>query len=215
VGHAGTLDPFATGLLVVGVGRGATRDFPKLVGLDKEYEAVFALGGRSDTDDRTGKIEGRNSKVGKRIETKELLRAMRALTGDIEQVPPMYAAIKVDGKKLYELARAGKTVERRPRAVTVRSFDLLVADPPSRFDLLPSPLLLPVRIRCSSGTYVRSLARDLGEAIGTGGFVQELRRTAVGPLVVREASPIPSAPPPLIPVQVLLSRLHPSDTVNR
>lgn len=217
VGHAGTLDPFATGLLIVGVGRVATREFHRFVGLDKEYEAVFALGGTSDTDDRTGKIEvgGEWGVVsGERIEAE-----MKKLTGPIEQIPPAYSAIKIGGKKMYEAAREGKPLEAKARAVTIYSFDLL--------DNHPQPLLekkggstVTVRIRCSTGTYVRSLARDLGAALGTGGYALELRRTAVGPFRIDEATALADLTPEnvisaLIPIETALSRLPSSVTIKR
>lgn len=213
VGHAGTLDPFATGLLIVGVGRTATREFQRLVGLDKEYEAVFALGATSDTDDRTGKIDAGAWRA--EIGEEEIRKAMRQFVGAIEQLPPAYSAIKVGGKKLYELARAGKPVERKPRPVTVHAFELAAA-PAVHGSAAP---FLRVRIRCSSGTYVRSLARDLGEALGTGGYVEELRRTAVGPFRVEDAVRLDSLRPDnaeaaLADESAFLSRLPASARVN-
>lgn len=213
VGHAGTLDPFATGLLIVGVGRVATREFPKLVGLGKEYEAIFTLGATSDTDDRTGKvIQSRFSGVRPDLDATKV--AMKTLTGAIEQIPPSYSAIKVGGKKMYELARAGKEVERKPRPVTIYAFDLLDAGSGD-----PAYTKIPVRIRCSTGTYIRSLARDLGEALGTGGYVEELRRTAVGPFLIGESFPLNGLTPEnvadaLKPIDAVLSRLPSSATVQ-
>lgn len=211
VGHAGTLDPFATGLLIVGVGRVATREFPKLVGLDKEYEAVFMLGATSDTDDRTGRLQP--VAAGFSLRREEIEAAMKPLTGAIEQIPPAYSAIKVGGKKMYELARAGKEVERKPRPVTIYAFDLLP------YSLPTTHYKLPVLIRCSTGTYIRSLARDLGAALGTGGYVEELRRTAVGPFRVAESIPLDALTPEnvqdaLLPIEAVLSRLSPSVTVQ-
>ena len=213
VGHAGTLDPFATGLLIVGVGRVATREFPKLVGLDKEYEAVFALGGSSDTDDRTGTIEPRAIPDG--IGRAAIEAVIKPLTGPIEQIPPAYSAIKIGGKKMYEAAREGKPLEAKPRAVTIYGFDLLD-------DLLPTTddkRLFSVRIRCSTGTYIRSLARDLGAALGTGGYVEELRRTSVGPFAISASVPLgiltaEAVTTGLIPVETFLSRLPSSATVS-
>lgn len=213
VGHAGTLDPFATGLLIVGVGRVATREFPKLVGLDKEYEAVFALGGSSDTDDRTGAIEAKAIPSG--IDRAAIEAAIKPLTGPIEQVPPAYSAIKIGGKKMYEAAREGKPLEAKPRAVTIYAFDLLDDQLPTTTD----KRLFSVRIRCSTGTYIRSLARDLGAALGTGGYVQELRRTSVGPFAIAGSLPLGTLTPEtvgaaLIPVETFLSRLPGSATVS-
>jgi tRNA pseudouridine55 synthase len=224
VGHAGTLDPFATGLLIVGVGREATREFPNLVGLDKEYEAEFVLGANSDTDDRTGVI-ARHDVPKQSLEkiassaSGLLAMTMRQFTGRIEQIPPTYSAIKIGGKKMYEAARAGKPLAAKPRQVTVYSFDLLPSNLPSNFEFLPLTFLIRVRIRCSSGTYIRSLARDLGAALGVGGYVQELRRTAIGPFRVEEAIPLStlsslSALSSLLPVNAILSRLPASARVE-
>ncbi|MFH1404706.1 MAG: tRNA pseudouridine(55) synthase TruB [Patescibacteria group bacterium] len=196
VGHAGTLDPFATGLLVVGVGRPATREFQKLVGLQKEYEAVFVLGATTDTDDCMGKIietdmvvapfrvrsnERRLKPAATELEIKE---NMQSFMGEIEQVPPQYSAIKIKGQKMYESARKGKRVEAKPRKVTIYEFELLDQNPP----LIPPykggklTTIIKVRIACSSGTYIRAMARDMG------GYVQELNRTKIGPFSISEAT---------------------------
>lgn len=203
VGHAGTLDPFATGLLLVGVGREATREFQKCVGLDKTYEAIFTLGKGSDTDDRTGTIV-----EGPRVELLEsqIDEAMKTFLGEIDQIPPAYAAIKIGGKKMYEAARAGKPLDAPPRHVRIDTFERIS---PLTF----SPLSFSVCIHCSSGTYIRSLARDLGKTLGTLGLVQELRRTTIGPLLISEAVPLESLSPEtwqnrLISVESLLSRLR-------
>jgi len=204
VGHAGTLDPFATGLLLVGVGREATREFPKLVGLDKEYEAVFALGATSDTDDRTGRVVATENTQNPTDE--DIQRAMQTLVGEIEQLPPNYSAIKVGGRKAYDAARKGETLELKPRRVTVHSFELL-----KPITHTPSPTL-HVRIHCSTGTYIRALARDLGAKLGTGGYVQELRRTTIGSWKIEEATVLSalnkeSVQGRLVPVETFLSRL--------
>jgi len=206
VGHAGTLDPFATGLLIVGVAREATREFPKLVGLDKEYEATFVLGASSDTDDRTGKITDETNIP--TFSAADVKQTMEKFTGEIEQMPPAYSAIKVGGRKSYEAARQGETLELKPRRVTVHAFELL--DPPAASH--PPQIVFRVRIRCSSGTYIRALARDLGKAMGTGGYVAELRRTAIGPFRVEEAHTLPSlntktVQSRLVPVEGLLGQL--------
>ncbi|TAL50583.1 tRNA pseudouridine(55) synthase TruB [Patescibacteria group bacterium] len=200
VGHAGTLDPFATGLLIVGVGRFATREMEKLVGLDKEYEAVFVLGASSTTDDTEGTITEASV-----VWSPD---AINQFIGEIEQVPPTYSAIKVGGKKMYEAAREGKPIEGKARRVKVYSFELRNH---------PQPLLkkeggrIAVTIRCSSGTYIRSLARDLGRALGGGGYVEELRRTQIGPFSVTQASTLESlvgrVETALIPVSQLLRTL--------
>lgn len=183
VGHAGTLDPFASGLLIIAVGREATREISRFVGLSKCYEATFVLGARSDTDDRMGRIV---PNIENRMPTRsEIEIAIRTLVGEIDQVPPAYAAIKIGGKKMYEAARAGKPLEAKPRRVTVSRFELL--DSPTPYSLLPTAFLIHVRIDCSSGTYVRALARDLGETLGTGSYVEKLRRESIGPFQVSEA----------------------------
>lgn len=181
IGHAGTLDPFATGLLVVAVEREATKHLQSYVGLPKEYIADICIGKTSTTLDPEGDVtEGPTITV-----TEEALRsAIASLTGDLQQIPPMHAAIKVGGKKLYELAREGKDIERAPRAVTVSVFERQ-SDEPS----LPAttPFTFTARIRCSSGTYIRALARDVGIALGTVGYLTALRRTTIGDFSVEQA----------------------------
>ena len=204
VGHAGTLDPFATGLLLVGVGRPATREFPNLVGLDKEYEAVFAFGATSDTDDRTGTVTPHPG--ARPVSAEEIRAALPRFVGEIEQIPPAYAAIKVGGKKMYEAARAGAPIAAPPRRVRVTAFELL--------DAAEKPHTFSFRIACGSGTYIRALARDLGAALGVGGYVEELRRTKVGPFPVAEAVPLADLSPEtavtyLHAPPALLARLSP------
>jgi tRNA pseudouridine55 synthase len=172
VGHAGTLDPFATGLLIVGVGREATREFSKLVGADKRYRAVLRLGATSDTDDRTGAIK--NQQLTTKFQREDIEKILKRFTGKIEQVPPMYSAKKINGKKFYELAREGKTIERQPSQVEIFSIE------PVEYSLLNTPYSLTLDIHCSSGTYIRALARDIGEALGCGAYLGELERTAIG-----------------------------------
>jgi tRNA pseudouridine55 synthase len=175
VGHSGTLDPFATGVLLVGVGREATREFPKLVGLDKHYRALVRLGATSDTNDRTGQVAIQES--GRKIQVAEIESALKKFTGRIEQIPPMYSAKKIAGQKLYELARAGKTIERAPVPVEVYAINCVSYDYPS----------LTLDIHCGSGTYIRAIARDLGTELGCGAYLEELERTAVGPFGIEEA----------------------------
>ncbi|MBI1907899.1 tRNA pseudouridine(55) synthase TruB [Candidatus Uhrbacteria bacterium] len=188
IGHAGTLDPFATGLLLVAVGRESTRELQHFVGLDKEYVADIRLGQTSTTLDPEGKVTD-----GPAVELSSALvvEAMQSLTGPLLQIPPMHAAIKVGGKKLYELARQGKEIVREPRPVTVYEFALL-SDPST---IHHTPCTITCRIRCSSGTYVRALARDLGAALGTVGYLPALRRTKVGPFSVEEAKKIDECSP--------------------
>lgn len=173
VGHAGTLDPFATGLLILGVGA-ATKSLPKFVGLDKTYEAVIRLGAVSDTMDRTGRIEQQACSVVSEPAVREVLERF---LGEQSQVPPMYSAKKIGGKKLYELARKGEEVEREPVRVTVHEIELLSYDWP----------YLTIRARVSSGTYVRALSHDIGIALGCGAYLEELRRTHIGPHDVKDA----------------------------
>ena len=165
VGHAGTLDPMATGVLPVFIGR-ATRAVEFAAGSDKEYVAGLKLGVVTSTQDITGEIlEQRPAEVTR----KQLLAVLPRFTGAIEQVPPMYSAIKINGKKLYELARKGKEVERRPRPVTIHALEALDGPPPQGADFL-------LRIHCSKGTYVRTLCHDIGQALGCGGCMSSLRR---------------------------------------
>lgn len=177
VGHTGTLDPLATGLLIVMLGE-ATKLSEYLVGHGKTYEGRMKLGVRSDTYDIEGTVE---TVAGAALPPLDRLRAIAAeFVGDIEQVPPPYSAVKVQGKKLYEYAREGKPVEAEPRAVTVHAYDILDVDgDTARF-----------RVQCTSGTYVRSLVHELGARAGCGALVAELRRTAVGDFAIDEAVPL-------------------------
>lgn len=204
IGHAGTLDPFATGLLLVAVSRECTRELQKFVGLDKHYEATFVLGANSTTDDIKGEI---SESVSTEHFTKEQIEsALKTFTGEIQQVPPTYAAIKVQGKKLYELARAGTPTLVEPRNVTIYSIDL---------ETKPEDLSqIRVKIHCSSGTYIRSIARDLGNLLGVGGYVSKLRRTSIGPFKIEEAYTFDQLDPSnienhLIQTESFLSRLTP------
>ena len=174
VGHAGTLDPFASGLLILAVGK-MTKEISRFVGLDKSYEATLRLGAASDTMDRTGKIQ--ETGIREQV-TEERLRAiLERFRGAIDQVPPMYSAKKVGGKKLYELAREGKEIERKPVRVTVHELELVEYAWPTA----------KIRTRVSSGTYIRALADDLGKALGCGAYLEELRRTTIGSFDVKDA----------------------------
>jgi len=179
IGHAGTLDPMATGLLVLGM-NSSTRLLTFVVGLGKEYTATIRLGQASDTDDAEGAL-GEALDVSA-IADDQIVAGIARLTGDIEQVPSSFSAIKVDGKRAYALARAGEDVELKPRAVTISAFDLLDTRRTDGF------IDLDVRVECSSGTYIRALARDLGLSLGTGGHLTVLRRSKVGPFDVADAS---------------------------
>jgi len=186
VGHAGTLDPMATGLLIVGLGT-ATRLLTHVVGTDKVYEATIRLGQATVTDDAEGEITAQADAgaVGA-VSDDEIATGIRALTGPIEQVPSTVSAIKVDGKRAYARARAGEEVELKPRPVTIHAFELRAAR------RMPGLIDLDVRVACSSGTYVRALARDLGAGLGVGGHLTRLRRTSVGPFEVAAATPLES-----------------------
>lgn len=180
VGHAGTLDPFATGLLLVAVGREATKELSQFVGLDKTYEATICLGKASATFDTEGPISDAPCPT---ITRAQLEEAMKKQVGDILQMPPMHSAIKIDGKKLYELARAGKDVARPARAVTVYSCELV--QEPTKLEL---PTEIMVKIHCGSGTYIRAMARDLGETLGTAGYLTALRRLSIGAFTVEKSA---------------------------
>ena len=178
VGHAGTLDPMATGVLVLGVGR-ATRLLTFVTGVDKTYEARITFGTETDSLDADGEVTATHDMTG--LDPDAVIAAAAALTGPIEQVPPMVSAIQVDGRRLHELAREGIEIERAARPVTIHRFELAPTDDPLVWDAV---------VECSSGTYVRSLAADLGTALGGGAHLSALRRTAVGPFVLAEAEPL-------------------------
>lgn len=178
VGHAGTLDPMATGVLVVGVERAT-----KLLGLlslnTKSYTATIRLGAATDTDDRMGEVISQSDASS--ITDEQIADTIATLTGDIEQVPAKVSAIKVDGRRAHALARTGEEFELAARPVTVSRFDVLARRDEGTF------VDLDVVVDCSAGTYIRSLARDLGDALGTGGHLTALRRTAVGPFTLEHA----------------------------
>lgn len=165
IGHSGTLDPMATGVLPVFFGR-AAKACGILPNEDKAYRATFRLGMETDTQDITGSLTASRPVT---VGTEEVRKALSAFTGDILQVPPMYSAVKVGGKRLYALAREGIEVERQPRPVTIYSIDLIEADPPSNS--------YTIDIFCSKGTYIRTLCQDVGEALGCGAVLTKLRRT--------------------------------------
>ncbi len=181
IGHAGTLDPLATGLLVLGVDS-ATRLLTYLVGLDKTYEATIRLGAATDSDDSDGEIISRADSAALAAIDAETVRApIAALTGRISQVPSTVSAIKVGGRRAYDLARAGEEVVLASREVTVSRFDVREI---RRSD---DAVDLDVVVDCSSGTYIRALARDLGAALNVGGHLTVLRRTRVGPFDIADA----------------------------
>ncbi len=188
VGHSGTLDPDATGVLVLGVGR-ATRLLTYLSGMDKRYTGEVVLGVATTTLDASGEVTGTWDMAG--VDVAAVRRAAATLTGPIDQVPPMVSAKKVDGRRLHELARAGVEVERE--AVPVRVDEFVVGEPTAAG-------VYPIDVTCSAGTYVRSLAADLGVALGGGAHLRHLRRLAVGPFPIEEALPLADlAPERLLP----------------
>ena len=171
VGHAGTLDPMATGVLVVGIGR-ATRLLGYLALTTKAYEATIRLGSTTVTDDAEGDVVQTTDASG--VTEAELAAAVRGLTGDIAQVPSSVSAIKIKGERAYARVRAGESVELAARPVTVSAFDIV------RWRRAGAVLDVDVRVECSTGTYVRALARDVGATLGVGGHLTALRRTRVG-----------------------------------
>jgi tRNA pseudouridine55 synthase len=179
VGHAGTLDPMATGVLVIGVEK-ATRLLGHLALSEKEYSATIRLGQATDTDDAEGQVIAETSAAG--VSEASLEAAVSGLTGEIEQVPPGYSAIKVAGKRAYRLAREGVVPELAARNVTVTDFTVLAVRRDG--DLVD----VDVTVTCSSGTYIRALARDVGRALGVGGHLTALRRTRVGPYEIETAA---------------------------
>jgi tRNA pseudouridine55 synthase len=186
IGHTGTLDPFATGVLVILLGK-ATRLSQFLTGVDKEYEAIIRLGYSTDTGDRTGSpLPGPSANVRNWTEA-EIETALQSLRGDIDQVPPMYSAKKVEGKKLYELARRGESVERKPVRVCIHEFAAIRPEGQLIKDNLDGTFDFHARVSCSSGTYVRTLAEDFGKRLYVGAHLAELRRTRVGDFGIDQA----------------------------
>ena len=189
VGHTGTLDPFATGVLVVLVGR-ATRLAQFLSGADKEYEAVIRLGYATDTGDLTGTRVANLTAETQRAQSlrrEEIETALAALRGEIEQTPPMYSAKKIDGRKLYELARRGEEVERKAINVVVNEFETVIGNHEAPKPNDDGTCDLAVRVVCSAGTYIRTLAEDFGKQLGVGAHVAELRRTGAGQFKIENA----------------------------
>lgn len=167
IGHAGTLDPLATGLLIVGFGRG-TKRLSEFQDMQKEYEAEIKLGATTITDD--AEADEQNIKPFDHLNDDEIFTAVQSFTGEIEQTPPLYSAKKVKGKRLYKYARMNQEVEIKPVLVEVHKIDVLKIQKPH----------IRLKILCSKGTYIRSLARDIGGKLGCGAYLSDLRRTAVG-----------------------------------
>ena len=176
IGHGGTLDPMATGVLPVFVGR-ATRGVEFFEHAEKTYEAVLQLGVTTDTEDITGTVLEEKPV---NITEDRIDAALEKFRGEISQIPPMYSAVKVNGQKLYDLARKGKEVERKPRQITIFQLDCLAF----------SGKTVTLRVRCSKGTYIRTLCKDIGEALGCGGCMAALRRTAAGSYTIDQAVPL-------------------------
>jgi tRNA pseudouridine55 synthase len=177
IGHTGTLDPAATGLLILCLGN-ATRLSEFLTGLDKVYEGTMRFGVITDSYDFDGKVV--EERPVPPLAPAQIQEAFDAFTGDIMQVPPMVSAVKIGGERLYKLARKGETVEREPRKVTVKEFALLAYAEP----------VVTFRVRCTRGTYARTLSYDVGEKLGCGATLASLRRTAVGKHSIEHAKPV-------------------------
>lgn len=176
IGHGGTLDPMATGVLPVFVGR-ATRGVEFFEHAEKTYETVLLLGRTTDTQDVTGTVLAEKAV---HLSPADIEKVLPRFRGDILQVPPMYSALKINGKKLYELARKGQEVERQPRPITVFELTNLGFD----------GTRLSLRVKCSKGTYIRALCQDIGEALGCGGCMEALRRVRAGEYGIEDAVPL-------------------------
>jgi tRNA pseudouridine55 synthase len=192
IGHTGTLDPFASGLLLLCLGP-ATRLAEYLTALPKSYRAVLRLGQTTDTDDGTGRVIG-ESDGWRAVGEAEMRAALRGQTGELDQLPPIYSAKKVDGERMYAAARRGETVERSPVRVTVYAAELIALDPP----------FAEFTVDCSSGTYIRAIARDIGEALGVGAHLTSLRRTRVGRFGVEGAVSVEGLEDPALVVDALI-----------
>lgn len=205
IGHGGTLDPMATGVLPVFVGR-ATRAVEFFEHAEKTYETVLRLGITTDTEDITGSVLQQQEVA---VTEQQFLAVLEQFRGEIQQIPPMYSALKINGQKLCDLARRGKEVERKPRTITIHALDCL------SFDGQTARL----RISCSKGTYIRTLCKDIGEALGCGGCMESLRRVAAGSYIIEEAIPlaelVESTDPEshLRPVDSMFTR-HPAITLT-
>lgn len=200
VGHGGTLDPMATGLLILLLGKG-TKISNRVMGHDKTYEGIFRLGIETDSQDADGQIVAEHDPSA--VTAEHVAEQLALRRGDQMQTPPMVSAIKINGVPLYKLARKGQTVERPPKLIHVYTFDLLDFSPPDvRF-----------RVECTKGTYVRTLAHDIGQALGVGAHLRQLRRTRIGRLDIANATPLdellqrPSLDSAVIPLATALPLL--------
>jgi tRNA pseudouridine55 synthase len=174
IGHAGTLDPLATGLLIICVGK-MTKRIEEFMGLEKEYTGVFVIGQTTPSHDLETAVS--EQKDISHISREQILTVAKTLTGKISQLPPIHSAIKVGGKRAYQFARKGKEIELKPRDVEVREFEITGIRPPE----------VSFRISCSKGTYIRSIVRDFGEALGVGAYLSQLCRTRIGNFTLESA----------------------------
>ena len=177
IGHAGTLDPFATGLLIVAVGRAATKHIDSFKTFSKVYEATMICGATSNTQDLTGTITEYIPTRELPIPQSEVEEVLQTFTGKLQQIPPMFSAKKIKGQKLYELARKGEVVERQPNTITISQNELLNYNWPE----------IALRAEVSTGSYIRTLCHDIGEALGVGAYCSELTRTSIGPYKLADA----------------------------
>jgi tRNA pseudouridine55 synthase len=177
VGHGGTLDPAATGVLLIMLGRG-TKLSNRLMSSDKTYEGTLYLGKETDSQDATGTVTGEGE--WEHITQTQLEEEMKNFKGDIYQIPPMVSAVKINGVPLYKHARKGKTVERKPRLVHIYKFQILDFNPPE----------IKFVLRCTKGTYVRTICNDIGEALGCKAHLSALRRTSAGSMTIEETTPL-------------------------
>ncbi len=209
VGHAGTLDPFATGVLVLGVGNG-TRLLQYITDGKKSYEGIIRLGSATTTDDLTGETVSSNLVGLSEITDDAIVSALELQIGEIYQRPSNYSAIKIDGKRAYELARAGVDVELKERRVSIYSLKVL------QITRHESGIDIEISVDCSAGTYIRSIARDLGERLAVGGHLIALRRTAVMPFTLAEAMSIDQlrATPQLLSIDGAIERIFPRRTLT-
>jgi len=190
VGHAGTLDPFASGVLLLCTGK-ATRQVQKFMDLPKEYIGEIELGITTDTDDCTGNIV--EQKEVPNFSRDEIKKVCSTFTGDIYQIPPMFSAKKIKGKRLYKIARTGKVIERKPSLVHIENIDVL------SFEIKN----IKIKVQCSKGTYIRALARDIGEKLGCGGHLKSLIRTEIGSFKIKDSLTIKQ-------FQTILTDIQPS-----
>lgn len=207
VGHAGTLDPMATGVLLVGVNR-ATRLLGHLMLTEKTYDGVVRLGATTTTDDAEGEVLARTSTTA--VADQQIRTTLAGFVGDIEQVPPAVSAIKVDGQRAYARVRAGEKVELAARPVTIHSLEVgSIRRDAEMVDV-------EVSVRCSSGTYIRAIARDLGSALGVGGHLTSLRRTNVGPFGLDQARTLERLGDAftMVPIDEVAARCFPTYTVD-